>query len=193
MRQTTKSGLRYLLAPMAIGIGTAALLGSAFAETRPVGNRRVPPPRKPVDLPSYLGLWYEIGRYEARFERDCEAVTAEYTLRPDGLIGIVNTYRVGSLRGRPRTVHARAKVVSGSGNAKLKVSFFGPLFLGNYWVLDHADDYSWSIVGEPGGTYLWLLCRDPLPSNAVWLEVLGRVDDLGYNIAMIRRTQQAKP
>ncbi len=42
----------------------------------------------------------------------------------------------------------KAKVVEGSNNTKLKVSFFGPFYLGDYWILDHADDYSWSIVGE---------------------------------------------
>ena len=84
----------------------------------------------------------------------------------------------------------RARVVAGSQNAKLKVSFFGPFFLGDYWVLDHADDYAWSIVGEPSGRYLWLLCRAPDPSAETRAAVLARAQELGYDTDLIRPTMQ---
>lgn len=61
--------------------------------------------------------------------------------------------------GKTCEARGRAKVVDASSNAKPKVSFFGP-FDGDYWVLDHADDYSWAIMGEPSGRYLWSLNRD---------------------------------
>jgi apolipoprotein D and lipocalin family protein len=111
-------------------LGTTAVL-AAWTRPMPVGNRRVPAPAKPVDLERYLGLWYEIARYDNGFERGCEAVTAEYSLRPDGLIRVLNTCRDGSPAGRARSSEGKARIVPGSGNAKLKVSFFGPFFLGN--------------------------------------------------------------
>jgi len=66
--------------------------------------------------------------------------------------------------------------------------FFGPFF-GDYWVLDHADDYGWSIVGEPSGRYLWLLSRTPKPSMAVVAEIQSRVRQLGYDKTLIRTTR----
>jgi lipocalin-like protein len=75
-------------------------------------------------------------------------VTADYSLRRDGSINVVNRCRKRG--GRVDEAYGRAKVVDRATNAKLKVSFFGP-FYARYWVLDHADDYSWSIVGEPSG------------------------------------------
>jgi apolipoprotein D and lipocalin family protein len=113
-------------------------------------KRQLPPPvpAKSVDLDRYLGRWYEFARYDTWFEHNDEGVTAEYSLRPDGLIGVVNASRSGSPTGRRRRAKARARPVPGSGNARLKVAFFGPFFIGNYWVLDHAEDYAWSIVGE---------------------------------------------
>ena len=117
----------------------------------------VPEPAKPVDLELYLGLWYELGRLPNRFERGCEGVTAEYAVSSSGIIDVVNTCREGSPAGTRRISRGRAKIIAGCGNAKLKVSFFGPFYLGNYWVLDHADDYAWSIVGEPSGRFLWIL------------------------------------
>lgn len=96
--------------------------------TMPVGNIRVPQPAKPVELAKYLGRWFELGRYDNSFERDCEAVTAEYSLRPDGLIRVLNTSRAHSTDGPIRAAEGKAKVVEGSAGAKLKVSFFGPSF-----------------------------------------------------------------
>lgn len=134
-------------------------------QSGPVGNSAVPQPAKAVDLDRYLGRWYEMGRYEAGFQKDCEAVTADYSLTAPGKIRVVNSCRQGSVDGKLRDVTGKAKIVQGSNNAKLRVSFFGP-FYGDYWVLDHADDYSWSIVGEPSGRYLWLLSRTATPDEA---------------------------
>lgn len=167
-----------------VGVGLAL----ARATRRPVGNRAVPKPCKAVSLDDYLGLWYEIGRYENAFERGLEGVTAEYRARPDGVIQIVNSGRRGNLSGRISNARGQARVVDGSRNAKLKVSFFGPFFLGDYWVLDHADDYGWSIVGEPSGRYLWLLCRAPNPSPETLVAMRTRARELGYDTDLIRTT-----
>ena len=155
----------------------------------PVGNRAVPQPARPVDLSHYLGVWYELARYDNRFERGCEAVTAEYRQVEGGEIQVINRCHEGAPDGPLKTAKGRAKVVAGSGNAKLKVSFFGPFF-GDYWVLDHAPDYSWSIVGEPSGRYLWLLGRTARPPVASLEALYARVRALGYDAAMIRPTRQ---
>ena len=177
--------------PLALITGVALGLGLRAALRRgPIGNLAPPEPAEPVDLKRYLGLWYEIGRYENSFERGCEAVTAEYRLGDNGLIEIVNSCRCGAVDGRPRASNGRAKVVEGSGNAKLKVSFFGPFFVGNYWVLDHGADYDWSIVGEPSGRYLWLLHRAAKPTAAARNAMLNRARELGYDTDMVRLTAQ---
>ena len=169
---------------------SALMLGAcATLQTGPVGNSSVPEPARSVDLNAYLGRWYEIGRYEAGFQRGCEGVTADYSLRDDGLIGVVNTCRQDSLDGEPRRVEGKAKVVEGSGNAKLEVSFFGPFYLGDYWVLDRADDYSWAIVGEPSGRYLWLLSRTPDPAPAVRQRIRDRTAELGYDLSLLLPVQ----
>lgn len=156
----------------------------------PRGNRRVPQPARPVDLDRYVGRWFEFARYENRFERGGEAVIAEYAQRDDGLVDVLNLCRVGSTNGPIRVAKGRAKVVEGSGNAKLKVSFFGPFYVGHYWVLDHADDYAWSIVGEPSGRFLWILTREPEPGRDAAAALVARVRKLGYDTSMLRFTAQ---
>lgn len=170
----------------AVLILALALAGCASG---PSGNASVPQPAKPVDLERYLGRWYELARYENRFERGCEGVTAQYSQRPDGMIGVLNTCRDGAPGGEAKVANGRAKVVEGSEGAKLKVSFFGPFF-GDYWVLDRAEDYSWAIVGEPSGKYLWILSRDPTPGEAVIDRHIARAAALGYDTTMIRRVAQ---
>ena len=176
------------LALLVAGLGVV----SGIRRSRRRSTRRLPPPvsAKSVDLDRYLGRWYEFARYDTWFEHHDEGVTADYSLRPDGLIRVVNTARSGSPSGRLRWAEARARVVPGSGNAKLKVAFFGPFFVGNYWVLDRADDYAWSIVGEGSRRYLWILTRTPAPARDVQAMLLDRVRSLGYDTGMLHMTQQ---
>lgn len=175
----------------ALALSFAVLALSACASLPgPVGNPSVPEPARPVDLNRYSGLWHEIARYENGFEEGCEGVTAEYSLRDDGLVGIRNTCREGSVSGEARVAEGRARVVEGSANAKLEVSFFGPFFVGDYWVLDRADDYSWAVVGEPSGRYLWLLHRRARPSAAEREALIARAVALGYDRSLIRLVEQ---
>jgi len=174
---------------MLSGIASAVVLAAYFAARRhPVGNRCVPEPVCPVDLQRYVGQWYEIARYEQVFQKDCDGVTATYSALPDGKIGILNTCRKPD--GRPGAAAAKACVVPKSGNTKLKVSFFGPFYIGNYWIMDHADDYEWAIVGDPSGRYLWLLDRRPCPPHQSQQALAGRAAALGYDTSMLRWTQQ---
>ena len=174
-------------------LGALVLAGTALGgcatlfSKHPVGNQAVPQPAKPVDLSLYLGRWYEVARYEQGFQKDCDGVTADYALRDDGMVSVINTCRKPD--GAIKQSKGKAKVVDTATGAKLKVSFFGP-FYGDYWVLDHAADYSWSIVGEPSGRYLWLLARDAVPGTVRTAALIARAKALGYDTTMLRITAQ---
>ena len=164
-----------------------ALLSACAGKPGPVGNSAVPQPAKAVELDRYLGKWFEMARYEAPFQKDCEGVTADYSLRDDDKIKVVNSC---TKDGKTTTANGKAKIVEGSQNAKLKVSFFGP-FYGDYWVLDRADDYSWAIVGEPSGRYLWMLTRQAQPDATTRALIEARVKELGYDWSLVRVTDQS--
>lgn len=168
--------------------GTALLAGcAALGPKHPIGNTAVPQPAKPVELSKYLGRWYEIARYEQSFQKGCEGVSADYALREDGGISVRNACRKPD--GKVSVANGKAKIVDPVTNAKLKVSFFGP-FYGDYWVLDRADDYSWAIVGEPSGRYLWLLSREQTPAPDKVEALIARAAALGYDTSMLIRTKQ---
>ncbi|MBU6448691.1 MAG: lipocalin family protein [Rhodospirillales bacterium] len=178
-----------LLRAAAISLPAAGIAyGAMLARRHPVGNPLVPEPLRTVSLQDYLGRWYEIARYDQTFEKGCEGVTADYSLRADGKIDIVNTCRCAN--GKTRASHGRAKLTPGSGGAKFRVSFFGPFYLGDYWVLDHSPDYSWSIVGEGSGRYLWILSRAPELSDIDLRVLINRAAALGYNTDLLVITKQ---
>lgn len=184
-RERSPSMRRSRKALIGAGLATAGLAAVAAFRLRgrhPVGNPHVPDPAKPVDISRYLGRWFEIARYDQRFERGCEAATADYSMRADGKIRVLNRCRKED--GKLVEASGIAKVVEPATNAKLKVSFFWP-FYGEYWVMDRSDDYRWSIVGESSGRYLWILSREPHPGDGQVRQLVNRASELGYDTSML--------
>lgn len=167
-----------------------SILTLAACAGGPVGNTNVPEPAKTVELPRYLGVWYEFARYENRFEKGCEGVTAQYALRPDGAVAVKNICREGAVDGPVKVSEGKGVPAGDPKGAKLKVSFFGPALMTNYWVLDRGDDYGWAIVGEGSGKFLWILTREPVPSSERRAELVDRVKAMGYDTALLRFTKQ---
>jgi apolipoprotein D and lipocalin family protein len=142
-----------------------------------------------VDLQRYLGTWYEIATIPQRFQRGCVGVTAEYSLRKNGEVEVVNTCVQGTLDGEVRKVRGRARVVDKATGAKLKVSFFWP-FWGSYWIIGLDADYQWAVVGHPNRNYLWILSRSPQMDDVLYHQLLKLIADRGYDLARIKKTLQ---
>jgi apolipoprotein D and lipocalin family protein len=142
-----------------------------------------------VDLQRYLGTWYEIATIPASFQKNCVGVTATYTLRPDGKIGVLNRCRKHTLDGREKSVSGKAWVADATTNAKLKVQFFWP-FSGAYWIIELDPEYQYAVVGHPGRNYLWILCRRPQMDDSLYAALLERIAAQGYDVSRIVRTLQ---
>ncbi|HEY6118572.1 MAG TPA: lipocalin family protein [Pyrinomonadaceae bacterium] len=141
-----------------------------------------------VDLSRYVGRWYEISRLPNAFQKKCaDMVTANYTMRADGKIEVINRCRKPS--GEYATAKGKAKIVDKKTNAKLKVTFFWP-FYGDYWILDLGPNYEYAVVGEPGRKYLWILSRSPRMDEALYKQLVQKMAGLGFNTEMMIRTSQ---
>ncbi|WP_167855227.1 lipocalin family protein [Hymenobacter wooponensis] len=142
-----------------------------------------------VDLHKYKGLWYEVARLPTRFEKGCQHVTAEYKLRPDGKVQVLNTCHKEGLNGPAETATALARSVDAS-NSKLKVQFFWP-FEGDYWILDldHAD-YQYALVGEPSRKNLWILSRMPHLERSIRDRLIAHARNLGFPVDNLIYTPQ---
>ena len=138
---------------------------------------------QPVDsfeLNRYLGKWYEIARLDHSFERGLEQVTAEYSMREDGGVRVIN--RGFSVADNEWSqAEGKAYFVGDSDTGHLKVSFFGP-FYGSYiiFALD-KESYEYSFVSGPDRSYLWLLARRPKVSKEVMDEFIAKASALGFD------------
>lgn len=132
---------------------------------------------KNIDMSQYTGLWYEIAKYPVSFEQGCVNVTADYTLRDDGTIRVLNT--CGQEGGEPRTIEGFATIDSDE-PTKLTVYFFWP-FGAPYWILEVGDDYQYAVVGDPSRTYFWILSRTPELDDATYQSILAQMPDWGYD------------
>ena len=142
-----------------------------------------------VDINRYIGEWYEIARYEHRFQKGCVGSKATYSLRDDGKITVVNECFEKSFSENIRSVKGKAWVVDEQSNAKLKVSFFWP-FSGDYWVIDLGDNYEYAVVGHPGRKYLWILSRTPEMDENVYNEILARLEKQDYDTTKLFKSSQ---
>ena len=133
------------------------------------------------DVNRYLGTWYEIARLDHSFERGLEQVTADYSLRDDGGIRVVNQ-GYNSTRQRWEKAEGKAYFTAGSDVGRLKVSFFGP-FYGGYNIidLDHAS-YQYALVSGPDTSYLWILARDPGLDDSIIGQLLEKASRHGFDV-----------
>ena len=121
-------------------------------------------PVQEFELSKYLGTWHEIARLDHSFERGLSNVTAEYSLREDGGVRVINR-GYSAEEGKWEQAEGKAYFVEDSDTGHLKVSFFGP-FYGAYVVFNLDEDYQQSFVSGPDRSYLWFLSRTPTVSEA---------------------------
>ncbi|GAB4061092.1 lipocalin family protein [Uliginosibacterium sediminicola] len=191
MIANTHSVPRRLAARLASFLGgrsrSLALLLCLIAQA-PAQALDAPPTVSNLDLQRYLGTWYEIAAYPQSFQRGCVASRADYSLRSDGTLDVLNRCRKERLDGEWKEARGNARVV---GPGKLKVSFFWP-FEGDYWVLALDADYRWVLVGGPNYDYLWILSRTPQLDAATYSAITTRAAALGYPLSPLQKTLQAK-
>jgi len=144
---------------------------------------------KDLDIDRYLGTWYEIARYDHRFERGLEGVTASYSLREDGMIRVVNAGFKGSLDGERTEAVGKAKIPDPDVPSKLKVSFFW-FFYGDYFVLELDEDYRWAVIGSSSDNYLWILSRAPQMEDSLYNDLLDRLTTRGYDVGKLMKVEQ---
>lgn len=133
-----------------------------------------------LDLARYAGKWYEIARYPNWFERGCEGVTAEYTPRDDGSVGVLNICRSADGAETSR-IEGRATRPDAAEPGRLSVFFATSPFGAPYWVLALGDDYEYAVVGEPSRSTFWILSRTPRMDPAVYAALVAQMPDWGYD------------
>lgn len=132
------------------------------------------------ELAKYLGKWYEIARLDHSFERGLSNVTAQYTMRSDGGVSVLNRgYHQNN--GQWDEALGKAYFVSEDSVGHLKVSFFGPFYAS--YVIAELDkpNYQYALITGPDTDYLWILARQPTLSKAIVDELTAKARALGFD------------
>lgn len=173
--------IRYLLTLIFLGL---LLTGWACGRGTDTINRQTV---QNFDLTRFLGEWYEIARYDHRFERNLEEVRAVYRLKKDGRIEVINS-GFDPESGTRKTAVGKARTTDRIG--QLQVSFFW-IFYADYNVLALGDAYDWALIGSRSSKYLWILARTPqLPAETLG-HILQLARERGYDttkLIFVRQT-----
>ena len=147
-------------------------------------------PVEDFDVNRYLGTWYEIARLDHSFERGLIKVSAEYSLRDDGGVSVIN--RGFSIKDNKwKEANGKAFFVESEDTGYLKVTFFGP-FYGSYVVFDlDQEDYQYSFVSGPDTSYLWLLSRTRQVPDEVLQRFMDSATALGFDTGDLILVEQS--
>ncbi len=169
-----------MLAGMALVILVLVACVGKPANVKPVENFKVD---------RYLGTWYEIARLDHSFEQGLTKVTAQYSLRKDGGLRVVNRGYLGEKNTWKESI-GKAYFVAGEDQGYLKVSFFGP-FYGSYIIfeLDH-EGYQYAMVSGPQKSFLWLLSRTPTLNEDTKNRLIARAAELGFDTSKLIHVDQ---
>jgi len=147
-----------------------------------VGCTGIPDGLQPVadfELERYLGKWYEIARLDHSFERNLSQVTADYSLRKDGGVEVVNQ-GFNQKSGKWEMITGKAFLIGKGNVGSLKVSFFGPFYGGYHVVALDQKDYSYAMVAGPSRSYLWILSRNKTLDSTILERLVGKANQWGF-------------
>jgi len=138
---------------------------------------------KNFNADKYLGQWYEIARFDFRFERNLNNTTANYSKNPDGTIKVVNRgYNYVTNEWSEAT--GKAKFAKTPDVAMLKVSFFGPFYAG-YNVIALDAEYKYALISGQNKGYLWILSREKTIPENIRTEYVNKAQNLGYDTSKL--------
>lgn len=148
-----------------------------------------------LDVPRYMGTWYEIAKFDNRFQKQCVgSTTATYSAMPDGTVQVVNRCRTAS--GESDVAIGAARQVGNANSPKLKVRFapaflsFLPMVWGDYWIVDLDPNYQLAAVSEGKREYLWILARMPKVDKATYDALAARLAAQGLDVSKLVPTKQ---
>jgi apolipoprotein D and lipocalin family protein len=148
-----------------------------------------------LDVPRYMGTWYEIAKFPNRFQAKCAANTrAQYLAQTDGSVQVLNSCTTAD--GSTIDALGKALQVGAATSPKLQVRFapawlsWLPMVWGDYWVIDLDTDYQLAAVSDAKREYLWVLSRTPQTNAKAYDALLERLKAQHFDVNKLERTAQ---
>lgn len=163
----------------------AAFSSSVFAQKNESANQTRVQAVASVDMKRFAGKWFEISRFPNKSQKNCVGnTTISYAQKADGSVEIVS--QCVKKDGTMESMKMDAKVADKTTNAKFEMSSSPK----NYWIVDLDSDYKYAAVADPKREYLWILSREAELSDAVYQNILRRVEAMGFKPGKLSKTAQ---
>ncbi len=149
-----------------------------------------------LDVPRYMGTWYEIAKFPNRFQAKCVANTrARYLAQTDGSVQVLNSCATAD--GSTIDALGKAIQVGAASSPQLQVRFapawlsWLPQVWGDYWVIDLDADYQLAAVSDSKREYLWVLSRTPQVDPKTYAALINRLKAQYFEVHKLERTPQS--
>jgi len=179
------------LLPLVIAIVIFGTANSGAQTNDPIPVKTIPA----LDVPRYLGTWYEIAKYPNWFQKKCVGNTkAVYSLNADGNLKVLNSCKTSG--GDTSLAEGVARQIGPQDSPRLEVRFapewlsFLPMVWGDYWVIDLDSTYQVAAVSDPKREYLWVLSRTPQLDPKVYDDLLQRLHKQQFDTRKLEMTSQ---
>lgn len=179
-------------------LASASLIVLGIFSSQATAQAADPAPVKTIaslDVPRYLGTWYEIAKFPNWFQKKCVGNTkAEYSLRPDGNLKVLNSCKTAN--GEVSDAEGTARQIGAKDSPRLEVRFapewlsFLPMVWGDYWVIDLDPQYQVAAVSDPKREYLWVLSRTPQLDSRIYDDLLLRLKQQQFDVRKLELTIQ---
>ncbi len=144
-----------------------------------------------VDLHRYVGKWYTIASFPQLIAPLAHNTIVEYKLTNKGNLKVSKSFKSISRIVEDIILHGTAFIQENSNNAKLRIQYLWP-FTDTSWVIDLADDYSYTVLSNPARTSLTILSRNLKMDSAIYSAILDRIKNMGFNIERLRLNPEFK-
>ncbi len=133
-----------------------------------------------VDLNRFGGTWYCLYSIPTLFDKGSREMVTRYTWDKNGYYNVVTTCK----KDQSPEIHTfKSKIfqVEGTNNSQMKAQFIWPIKV-DYWVIDLADDYSYTVIGHPDYKFLYIMSRKPEMDKALYEKIVARCKAMGYPV-----------
>lgn len=175
-----------------LAAGTLICSHATYSQSTEIPVKTIPS----LDVPRYLGTWYEIAKFPNWFQKKCLSNTqAVYSLRGDGNLKVLNSCKTAD--GKVSEAEGTARQIGAKDSPKLEVRFapawlsFIPMVWGDYWVIDLDPQYQVAAVSDPKREYLWVLSRTPQLDSKTYEALLGRLQTQQFDVRKLELTEQS--
>jgi len=133
-----------------------------------------------VDLNRFAGTWYCLYSIPTMFDQGSREMVTRYTLNKDGYYDVFSSCKKGDSP-ELHTFKSKLFPVQTANNGQMKAQFIWPIKI-DYWVIDLADDYSYTVIGHPDHRFLFIMARKPEINPKLYGQIVARCKNMGYPV-----------